>query len=65
MYSPHGRDSNFSTLRILEESFEQFEETLEMLLESLDNILENGKQDVHANFAMLDGGRNSGLMEEG
>jgi hypothetical protein len=49
---PDRSNANFGALRISKETLEQFEEALKMLLETLDNSLQHGEQDVDANFAV-------------
>jgi hypothetical protein len=50
--SPDSGDANFSTFGVLEETFEEFEEGLEMLLETLDDGFQDSIEYINADFAV-------------
>lgn len=50
--SPDSGDANFSALRVPEETFEEFKEGLEMLLETFDDGFQDSIEYVNANFAV-------------
>ena len=49
---PDGRYPDLRALGVVEKGLEEFEEALQMRLEALDNVLENGVEDVDADFAV-------------
>lgn len=60
---PNGRDANLGALWVLQEGLEELEELLGVLLEALDDVLENGEENVNADFAVCDLGRNTCLVK--
>jgi hypothetical protein len=50
--SPDSGDANFSTLGVLKEAFEEFEERLEVLLETLDDGFQDSIKYVDTDFAV-------------
>lgn len=51
---PNGRYTNFDTLRVLEKTLNEFEEALQMFLESIHDVLEHSEQNEDADLAMCD-----------
>lgn len=62
---PNGRDANLGALWVLQEGLEELEKLLGVLLESLDDVFENGEENVDANFAVCNLGRNTCLVKVG
>lgn len=53
-YVPNGRNANFGALWVLQQSLEELEKLLGVLLETLDDVLENGKEDVYSDLTVSD-----------
>lgn len=51
--APNSRYTNFNTLRVLEKTLEEFEEALQVLLESIHDVLEHSEQYEDADLAMF------------
>lgn len=64
-HTPNGRDANLRTLWVLQQGLKEFEELLSVLLKTLDDVLENGEENVDADFAVCDLGRNTCLVKVG
>jgi hypothetical protein len=57
-------DANFSTLTVLKETFEEFEEGLEMFLKTLNDGFQNSIEYVNSNFAVGGLRRRCGFVKE-
>lgn len=53
-HTPDSGYPHFSTLRVLDQTFKDSEEVLNVGLEALDNVLQNREQNVDADFTMRD-----------
>ena len=51
-HAPNGSNSDLQTLRIIEQSREEREELFHVVLETFDDVLEDGVKDVNADFAV-------------
>ena len=63
-HAPNGSDPDFQALRIIQQSGEEREEFLHVVLEAFDDVLENGVEDVDADFAVRGSRGRACLLEE-